>query len=321
MPAPHSLEVLVKSVTFEAEAILGYRLVAADGGALPPATAGAHLDVHLPGGGVRQYSLCGDPACRDHYEIAVLREAGGRGGSRAMHETVRPGDRLTVSAPRNRFPLDPSPGPHLLLAGGIGITPMMAMIAELEARGADWQLHFCTRSPARTPFRGRLAPHLRSGRAHLHHDGGDPSRGLDIAALLAAPAAGTHVYYCGPPGFMAAAAAATRDWPRDRVHSESFTAPAGSPGEREAGNAFRIRLERSGEEMEVPPGRSIVEVLRANGHYVDTSCEDGYCGTCLTPYLQGEPEHHDSVLDDEDRRRYVLICCARSRTPTLVLDL
>ena len=311
----------VKSMTWEADGILGFTLVDPAGELLPAVRAGAHVDVQVAEGIVRQYSLCGDPARRDRYEIAVLREIDGRGGSAAMHERVRAGDLISVGGPRNHFALHPEARSHLLLAGGIGVTPMMSMIAELEAAGATWHLHYCTRSPERTAFTERLEPLAQAGKVDIHHDGGDPARGLDLTTVLAAPDPGTHLYYCGPPGFMTAAAAAAARWPAGSVHFEHFTAPAGPAPDRAVNEAFRIRLQATGDEMEVPPDRTIVQVLREHGHYVDTSCEDGFCGTCLTPYLEGEPEHRDTVLDDDDRQRYVLICCARSRTPTLVLDL
>ncbi len=192
------------------------------------------------------------------------------------------------------------------------------MIAELRRRRADFQLHYCTRSPERTAFLDELMPLAAQGRVHFHHDGGDPARGLDIAATLRDPALGTHLYYCGPAPLMAAAAEAAKEWPVGAVHCEYFTAPATG---FEEDQPFRVRLARSGVEYEVPAGETIVEVLRRHGIAVRTSCELGYCGTCLTRYLGGEPEHRDQALEEHDRKRYVLICCARSRTPVLELDL
>jgi vanillate O-demethylase ferredoxin subunit len=240
-----------------------------------------------------------------------------------MHEQVRPGDTLYVSEPRNYFPLAAEAKRHLLLAGGIGITPMMAMVAELVRKDSDFTLHYCTRSPEKTAFRNKLLGLAQEGRVVFYHDGGDPSRGLDVGALLGSHTPGTHVYYCGPAGFMSAARAATEHWPAGTVHFEYFERPTES-GEKTANLAnrpFRIRLAQSGKVFTVPADNSIVQVLRKHGIEVDTNCEEGYCGTCLTRYLEGQPEHRDIVLDDSDRANYVLICCARAVSEELVLDL
>jgi vanillate O-demethylase ferredoxin subunit len=314
------MAVRVHAMTWEAEDVVSFDLRDPAGAPLPAFAAGAHVDVHVGPGCVRQYSLCNDPRERHRYVIAVLREEGGRGGSRALHESTRVGQLVTIRGPRNHFPLAGDAAEHLLLAGGIGITPLMAMVAALDAAGARYRLHYCTRSPARTAFTERLLPLVRAGRAFLHHDGGDPSRGLDLAALLRPVEPGRHVYYCGPAGFMQAARAACAHWPANTVHCEYFTPPA-EPARIDANRAFRVRLMRSGMELDVPPERSIVDVLRDNGVFIDTSCEEGICGTCLTRYVEGEPEHRDHVLDDDDRKEFVLVCCARSKSPVLALDL
>ncbi len=315
-----SFEVRVAHRWLEAEDIACFTLTRPDGGELPAFDAGAHIEVRLPGDRRRHYSLSGDPRERRAYEIAVLREPAGRGGSQAMHDTVAVGDALRVSGPYNHFPLaGPEARLHLLLAGGVGITPMTAMIAALEARGAEWHLHYCTRSPDRTAFRARLAPLARAGKVTFHHDGGDPARGLDLPALLRRFEIGTHVYVCGPRGFMAAARGAVGAWPPRCVHFEYFSAPDEAPARTDA--AFLVKIKATGQVLEVPADRSIVEVLRAHGFTVSTDCEEGYCGTCITRYVEGEPQHRDSVLGDAERRSYVMICCARAKSPMLVLDL
>jgi vanillate O-demethylase ferredoxin subunit len=248
-----------------------------------------------------------------------LREIESRGGSRHLHERVRAGDIVEISLPRNNFPLDWTAGRHLLVAGGIGIAPMMAMAAELQRRRAEFKLYYCTRSPGWTAFRKELVSLLAEERLCLHHDGGDSARGLDIAAVVQAAAPGTHLYYCGPAPLMAAVAQAARNWPPGTVHCEYFT--AAPPPLLEDDRPFRVRLARSGGEYEVPIGESIVDVLRRHDVAVRTSCEFGYCGACLTPYLAGIPEHRDQMLEENARERYVLICCARSKTPVLELDL
>jgi ferredoxin-NADP reductase len=309
----------VRSISWLAEAINGYELVDPRGRDLPRFAAGAHIGLRLAGGPVRDYSLWNDPAERRRYCIAVLCEDDPEAVSHRLRERVRPGDLVEVSAPRNNFPLDLTAAHHLLIAGGIGITPIMAMIAELRRRGADFLLHYCTRSPAATAFRDELDLLAAQGRVRFHYDGGDPARGLDIAAALRAAPPGTHLYFCGPPALMAATAEAAREWPSGTVHSESFSAPSAVDfGEN---RTFRVRLARHGGEFDIPPDETILEVLRRHGIPVKSSCELGYCGTCLIRYLGGEPEHRDDLLAAADRSRYVLICCARAKTPVLELDL
>lgn len=312
------MQLRVRSITYLAEAINGYELVDPRGRDLPRFEAGAHIDLRV-GGFLRQYSLWNDPGERRRYRIAVLRETESRGGSGYLHESIRVGDLVEVSLPRNDFPVEPSAERHLLIAGGIGIAPIMSMIAELRRRRAEFEVHYCTRSPERTAFRSELAPLAAEGRLRFHHDGGNPARGLDIAAALRDPRPGTHLYYCGPAPLMAAATEAAREWPPGAVHCEYFTAaPDRAP---EEDRPFRVKLARSGGEYEVPVGDTILEVLRRHGIAVRTSCELGYCGTCLTPYLAGEPDHRDQVLEANGRELYLLICCSRSKTPVLELDL
>jgi len=310
----------VSKITREAQDIASFELVDPAGLELPPFTAGAHLDVRINDDTRRQYSLCNDPQERHRYVIAVLNEPAGRGGSRAMHEQVAVGSVLPVSAPHNRFPLAGREARfHPLLAGGIGVTPMLAMIAELERRASPWHMHYCTRNPARTAFLDRLRPLIAAGKVELHHDDGDPARGLDIARTLAAFEIGAHVYFCGPPGFMHAAKASVSAWPPFNVHYEYFTA---TDDRTEAVNTpFRVKIKSSGQVFDIPADRSIVAVLRDNGFDIETDCEDGYCGTCITRYLDGEPDHRDTVLGEDERQRYAMICCARAKSPMLVLDL
>jgi ferredoxin-NADP reductase len=311
----------VRSITYLAEAINGYELVDPRGRDLPRFAAGAHIAVRHGEGAVRDYSLWNDPAERRHYCIAVLREVQGA-ASCHWHERVRVGDLVETSMPRNNFALTDAAERYLLLAGGIGITPIMAMIAELRRRRAQFLLHYCTRSVDATAFRDELDLLAAQGRVRFHHDGGDPAQGLDIAAALRDPPSGTHLYYCGPAGMMRAAAAASAGWPQGTVHCEYFTGPAARPpAALGADRTFHVRLTRSGGEYEITPAETIVEVLRRHDIAVRTSCELGYCGSCLTRYVGGEPDHRDQILSEADRGRYVLICCARSKTPILELDL
>jgi ferredoxin-NADP reductase len=212
----------IRSITYLAARINGYELVDPDRHDLPPFEAGAHISVRLGEGLVRDFSLWNDPAERGRYCIAVLRE--GQASCR-LHEEIRVGDFVEASLPRNNFPLAAEAARHLLIAGGIGITPIMAMIAELRRRRAEYQVHYCTRAPEETAFLDELAVLAAQGRVQFHHDGGDPAQGLDLAATLREYRPGSHLYYCGPAGMMAAAAAASAHWPPETVHCEYFTGP------------------------------------------------------------------------------------------------
>ena len=314
------LSVRVRRIRREADGVNSYELVAAAGGALPEFTAGAHIDVRLPGGAVRQYSLCGDPAERDRWLIAVLAEADAGGASRRLHQQIGAGDRLFVSMPRNRFPLIEGAARYLLLAGGIGVTPLLSMAARLAATGADFTLHYCTRSPDHTPFRDRLQGLVRAGRVHYHHDGGEPAKGLDIRALLRAPVPGTQLYYCGPLGFMQAVREAAAGWPADTVHCEYFMPEA--PPETEPGlDRFEIVLAASQRVLPVPPGQGLFEVLCGAGLLAPPACADGLCGRCRVAWLAGDPVHRDRLLTDSERGEFVIACKSGSRAPRLVLDL
>lgn len=307
---------------YEATGISTFELQYPNGAALPGFSAGAHIDIWISEDECRQYSLCGTPDNTYTYKIGVQREDEGSGGSIWVHEHLRVGEIIETSSPRNLFPLVDDAGSHLLLAGGIGVTPLIAMIHELEARDAIYEMHFCTRSADRTPFMKFLTPRIEAGRVHIHHDEGDPAAGLDIAALLHDQPNGAHLYYCGPVGFMAAAKGASSHWAKGTVHFEYFSSPEDDEVDGDAVNTpFQIKLKDSGEVFDVPADQTIVEVLRENDIPVDTQCEDGFCATCMTRYVAGEPEHRDSVLDDDDRTQFVLICCARSKTPLLELDL
>jgi vanillate O-demethylase ferredoxin subunit len=322
--ANDTLRLRVERITPEAEDILSYELVAADGGPLPPFEAGSHLDVHVPGGFLRQYSLCNDPEEAHHYVITVQRDSRGRGGSRAMHEDVHPGAVLTTSLPRNNFPLLYARG-YVLIAGGIGITPLLSMARVLQRQGAKWHLHYCTRSPERTAFRALLSSPELASHVTLHHDGGDPARGLDVKALLATRPAGHRLYCCGPAGLMRAVREASihHQWPREKVHFEAFSADGTNAVSDLADTEFQVVVRSTGATLPVPPGRTVLNVLRDNGLPVPSDCEAGTCGTCLTGVLEGEPDHRDTFLSEPQRVacRNMLVCVSRARSRKLVLDL
>lgn len=315
-----TLQLQVRAIRLQAERTHAFELARPDGAPLPAVQAGAHVDVQLPGGLVRSYSLAGDPHDRSHWLLGVLREVQGGGGSRAMHERVRVGDLLSVGAPRNAFALAPDARHTILLGGGIGITPLKAMAHVLAAQGAPFDLHHCARSPQHAAFAAELRATVPAGHLHQHFDGGDPARGLDIAALLAAPAPGTHVYYCGPAGFMQACADATRHWPAGTVHCEHFKPPVATAPAAPAGG-FEVLLARKGIRLQVQPEQTIVRAIELAGLRVPTSCLSGLCGACKTDYLEGDVEHHDYILNDEEHQRCMTLCVSRARSPLLVLDL
>jgi ferredoxin-NADP reductase len=296
-----------------------FELVHPTGRALPRFTAGAHLDVHIAPGLVRQYSLCNSPADSRRYQICVLKTPDSRGGSRAMHEIVQHGGVLSVSAPRNNFPLVPDARRSLLFAGGIGITPILAMAEHLSAGGADFALHYCARSAARAPFRERIANSAFARKASFHYsDGGQHA---DLAALVGAPESGTHLYVCGPAGFMDAvfAAAIAQGWNEAQLHREYFAGAAQSGPDA----PFDLRIASSGKLVHVAAGVTALEALAASGIVVPSSCGQGVCGTCVTGVLAGEPEHRDRVLspDQQGRNDCFTPCCSRARSAVLTVDL
>lgn len=282
------------------------------GGELPAFSAGSHVSLRVPGGLLRKYSLCNDPAERDRYVIAVKREAGGRGGSESLIREAAVGHEIPVSAPVNNFALAKSPAGYLFVAGGIGITPIMAMMRELAASGGRFKLYYCTRSPEVTAFRDELAEFGRN--VVIHHDGGDLARALDLWPILEKPKG--QLYCCGPRGLMQAVRDMTGHWSPSAVHFEAFTDTAPRPDD----TPFRVRLARSGQTIEVPVGTTILEALRAHGIEAPCSCESGTCGTCRTRLLAGEADHRDLVLGDEERETNIMVCVSRARSDELVID-
>jgi vanillate O-demethylase ferredoxin subunit len=314
------LIVRVDAITVEAARIRSFVLVDAAGGSLPAFEPGAHIDVQVPGGFTRQYSLC-DPPGEDHYRIAVLDVPGGRGGSAAMHAQVRPGDLLRISHPRNTFPLARDARHSILVAGGIGITPILSMAETLQRQDASFELYYCTKSAGDAAFLDRVMPLVRAGRARLHHDLGRPGDHLDVAGMLQKVERGTHLYFCGPPGLMRAIRAATEHWPRGAVHWEYFGSTEETPPAASLATAYSVRLVQAKRVIRVFPGQSILQAVRSAGMHWDSSCEAGVCGTCRVRYLSGCPDHNDYILTDEERREFVLVCCARVTDDSLVLDM
>lgn len=315
------LQLRVRGIRMQAEGIHAFELVHPEGLPLPAVEAGAHVDVHLSGGLMRSYSLAGDPQDRSRWILGVLREPKGRGGSRAMHESLRVGGLLPVGMPRNAFALAPDSGHAILLAGGIGVTPLKAMAHVLARAGRSFEFHYCARTAQHAAFVDELRQLVPERALHLHFDGGDFTRGLDIKALLAHPGAGHHVYYCGPGGFMQACADATQHWPPGTVHSEHFKAPERPASEAPPSGGFEVRLARAGISVMVEPDQTIVRAIELAGHRVPTSCLSGLCGACKVEYLEGEVDHRDYILSDEEKSHCLTVCCSRATSSCLVLDL
>jgi vanillate monooxygenase ferredoxin subunit len=322
MNAPSALTVRVTRKHTEAEDICTFELTSAEGVPLPAFSAGSHIDVQVPGGLTRQYSLCNDPAESHRYLIGVLHDAASRGGSAAMHAQVHEGTLLSISPPKNHFALAHQAPRHLLLAGGIGVTPILCMAERLAATGADFEMHYATRSRARTAFFERIQAAPFAHCVRFHFDDGAAEQKLDIAALLAAQPAGTHLYVCGPQGLMDAVLGAARasGWDEQRLHHEFFGAEVAA---RADDGAFDVQLASSGRVIRVAAEQTVLAALADAGVIVPSSCEQGVCGTCLTRVIDGVPDHRDQYLlpDEQAANDQFTPCCSRARSARLVLDL
>jgi vanillate O-demethylase ferredoxin subunit len=305
----------------EAEGICSFELEKPDGGALPAFSAGSHIDVQVPGGPVRQYSLCNDPTEKHRYRIAVLREVASRGGSTGMHDAVEEGDLLAISEPRNHFPLVHAQR-TLLFAGGIGVTPLLCMAQRLAATGADFTLHYSTRSAARTAFHEEIRGSGFADKVQFHFDDGAVDQILNVPAALGTPDEGTHLYVCGPAGYInhVLQVAQGMGWPQAQIHTEYFTA---APQDTTRDRAFDVKLASSGKTVRIEAGQTVVQALAAQGIEVLTSCEQGVCGTCITRVLEGECDHRDLYFTDEEKGKHDQFtpCCSRAKSAVLVLDL
>lgn len=317
------LEARVDGLWCQGDKSLAVSLVGTGAAPLPAWLPGAHIDLHLPCGLIRQYSLTG-PGEANRYLICVAREAASRGGSRYIHDTLRPGQRLMISAPRNLFPLHPA-GRVLLLAAGIGITPLYAMALRLKAAGTPFELHYFVKSRRSAAF---IAELLESGSealctVHCSDEGGSPRHRL--AQAIAAPQDNQHLYACGPQGFMTAVAetARAKGWAAEQIHSEAFQPVAPAAAGMQDGT-FTVTLGSTGERWPVPGNKSIAQVLMENGVAVPLSCEMGLCGACLTPVIDGVIDHRDTVQSEQEKTaptQHIALCCSRSHSGEIVIDL
>jgi ferredoxin-NADP reductase len=310
------LRLRIKSATWEAPNIVSYELRPLEGEELPAFTAGAHIDITLPNGLVRSYSLVNSQSECHRYVIVVQKDRASRGGSKWVHENFRAGDIVTVNGPRNNFALNEIVEKSIFIAGGIGITPILSMIERLSALGRDWQLIYCSRKRSGTAFLESLE---KKPQVRFNFDEEAGSEMLDIAAVVKTAPANGHIYCCGPLPMLEAFEEATKDLSRERVHVEYFTAK--EPPAVEGG--FQIVLAKSGRKFTVQPGKTILDTLLDAGIDAPYSCTQGVCGTCETKVLEGVPDHRDLVLTEEEHatNKTMMICCSGSKSDKLVLDL
>ena len=322
--AGKDIDVKVVARRVEGGKVVVLELASCDGCALPEFEAGAHIDVHLGCGLQRQYSLMEGETERGRYTIGVLWAQDSRGGSEYIYQRLNEGVRLKISQPRNAFALHEGAGRSLLFAGGIGITPILAMAECLAARGKSFELHYSARSRDHAALRRRIEGTSVWKNTRWHFDD-EPGTALNLEKVLADAAEKDHLYVCGPSGYMdyVLTTAAQLGWPQTRLHREHFSAPVASPGGEATETGFSVVLARSGMTVEVPPGRSIVSALAEAGVKVPFSCEQGLCGACLTRVIDGTPDHRDFYLSDEehDRNDQMTLCCSRSLTASIVLDI
>lgn len=314
------MQVKVSNKIEVATDICAFELMPLAGGVLPAFSAGAHIDVHIADNLVRQYSLYNSPDDRSRYCIGVLRDPNSRGGSQAMHQ-LNEGSLLEISQPKNHFPLVAEAKHAILIAGGIGVTPLLCMAEQLASAGAGFELHYCTRSPEHTAFRQRFAQTDLLEHVRCYFDSNRDDR-VDFSSILARPNADTHVYVCGPAGFITAVlnAAKMAGWSDSHLHREYFTASPEDSGQ-ESG-VFQVQIASTGQLIKVEADQTVAEALNASGIEIPLSCEQGVCGTCLTGVLSGIPEHRDVYLTAEEQQAndQFLPCCSRAKTPLLVLD-
>ena len=307
----HRVSVVVRDIEDLGAGVRQFCLSDEDGWELPPFTAGAHVDVHLPSGGVRQYSLSSDPKDVHCYRIAVQLEESGRGGSKDMHDNLQVGQELLLSLPRNHFPMA-AEGRVVMLAGGIGITPFLSVLPELADSKRDYILHYCTRSADHSPFYDTLKPYAEAGRVRFHRS--DENTRLDLAALIGTLGADTHLYCCGPER-MIDACLTMGEHLGERLHVEYFGAT------QEADTAYEVELARSGRVISVPEGQTMLQALRAADVDIAASCEAGICLDCKTRWLQGAPVHRELTMPKAERREWITPCVSGCEGGKIVLDL
>lgn len=313
------MDVLIIKKHIEANDIVSFELISATHKKLPDVSPGSHIDVKISDGIVRQYSIYNDSKQSNSYKIAVLKNPNFRGGSFALHEYINKGDIISISEPRNLFALTDKSSSYILVAGGIGITPILSMAEHLESKGKDFSLHYFSRTLDRTAFYHQITISDFANKSAFYFDGEDSQ---PFQKTLLDADAQTHLYVCGPNGFMdfVFSSAKASGWSEDRLHKEHFSA---IHIENSKNQAFDVEIASSGERFHIPESRSVFEVLEEAGIDISVSCEQGICGSCLTKVVSGTPDHRDQFLSDAERASNNVFtpCCSRSLSDTLVLDL
>jgi phthalate 4,5-dioxygenase reductase subunit len=318
-PDARELVLTVRAKKEIADGVFLFELRAGDGAELPPFTPGSHITVTTPSGQKRRFSLCNEASERERYLIAVKREDSGRGGSLSFTRDVNEGDAVTIEPPANEFEMVKSePKSFIFIAGGIGITPIRAMVLHCLRHGKqNFRLYYFTRTPEAMAFREEFCAPEFAGKVILHHDNGDPDQAYDLWPVLE-ESRGAHLYCCGPRGLMDAVSDMTGHWPDSAVHFEDFV---GASAPQANDRPFEVKLARGGKTYEVAANVSILDTLRQHGHTLASSCESGTCGTCRTRFTEGEPDHRDLVLSEREKKSEIMICVSRAKSPSLTLDI
>ena len=313
---PIPFDVRLTAIRYAAHETNLYEFRRLDGAPMAPVEPGAHIDIHLPNGMMRQYSLTTADGDANAYVVGIKRDRASRGGSKYIHDSLPVGTVLKIGGPRNNFPLEEKAPHTVLLAGGIGITPIWCMAQRLIKQGASWEMHYSCRERPEVAFIDELS---KLPQVKIHIDAEAGGKFLDIPGIVACAPAGSHFYCCGPLPMLAAYEAATKDLSPGHMHIEYFTAKEEAALE----GGFKVRLNRSGEEFTVPPGKTLLHVLRDAGIDVSYSCEEGVCGACETAVISGTPDHRDNILTEAERKasKTMMICCSGSKSDLLVLDL
>ncbi|MEC9262091.1 MAG: PDR/VanB family oxidoreductase [Pseudomonadota bacterium] len=313
------IDVVIDKREVHSDDIVILDLVSKDGKPLPPFEAGAHVDVHITGGIIRQYSLAGDPAENSRYRLGILNDPNSRGGSAAVFEMFLPGKTITISSPKNLFPLQQSATKSILIAGGIGITPILSMAYALKAAGKPFEVHYCLRNESAGGFKQELRENFGEN-VHFHFNNESGLTSMKPQDVLQPVDANTHMYVCGPTGFLdwVLTQAAEVGYQSHQRHYEFFSAEVDTQGD-----AFEVHCAKSQIDIKVLEGESIATALKKAGIKVSMSCEEGVCGTCITDVLDGTPDHRDHFLTDEEKEDndQIAVCCSRSLTPSITLDI
>ncbi|AEF55639.1 PDR/VanB family oxidoreductase [Marinomonas posidonica] len=317
------IPVVVKNIVEEAHNVVRLVLGSRDGSELPAFEAGAHIDLHLPSGLIRQYSLCRLQVEPQYYEVAVLKDPQSRGGSEEVHRLTI-GNELAVSAPRNHFSLVDSPRHSVLIAGGIGVTPLLPMAQQLQKQGRSFEFHYCAKTPEKAAFSASLKTASFADKMAFHFSQQADSGRMDMVSVLSRHASDSELYVCGPADFIndVLSQARMQGWAEERLHREFFAAP--DPSEDESDNAaFQVKIQSTGELIDVSEHQTMYEALDNHGVFLAVSCESGVCGTCQTGVVSGTPDHRDVFLTEAERQqgKWVMPCCSRSKTKILELDL